>query len=83
MKEFVQVWYTQWKHNRPVESGPIEWKELKEAFLGNYLTRETKEVNNEDFINIRKSNMSVEKYYLTFTLLSNMLNLLCLTLEIR
>ncbi|TMX00772.1 hypothetical protein EJD97_000165 [Solanum chilense] len=43
VKEVVQLWYTHWKHNRPVESAPIEWKELKEAFLGNYLTRETKE----------------------------------------
>ena len=29
-----QVWYTQWKDNRLVESGPIEWEEFKEVFLG-------------------------------------------------
>ena len=32
--EVALVWYTQWNNNRPVESGPIEWEELKEAFLG-------------------------------------------------
>ena len=31
-----QIWYTQWKDNRPKESGPIEWEELKESFLGKY-----------------------------------------------
>ena len=29
-----QIWYTQWKDNRPKESGPIEWEEFKETFLG-------------------------------------------------
>ena len=33
LKEVSQLWFTQLKDNRPVESGPIEWKEFKEAFL--------------------------------------------------
>nr|XP_019069485.1 uncharacterized protein LOC109120286 [Solanum lycopersicum] len=36
LREVAQVWYTQWKDNRPVDSGPIEWEEFKEAFLGIY-----------------------------------------------
>ena len=33
MKYVAQVWYTQCKGNRLVESGPIELEEFKEAFL--------------------------------------------------
>ena len=33
------MWYTQWKENRLVDSGRIEWEELKEAFLGKYFPR--------------------------------------------
>ena len=28
-----QIWYAQWKDNRPEESVNIEWEEFKEAFL--------------------------------------------------
>ncbi|TMX05037.1 hypothetical protein EJD97_003172 [Solanum chilense] len=35
-QEYLDVWYTQWKDNRPVESGPIESEEFKETFLGMY-----------------------------------------------
>ena len=30
----AQMWYTQWKENRPVELVPIEWVEFKEALFG-------------------------------------------------
>ena len=40
-------WYTQWKDNRPMESGPIEWEEFKEAFLGKHFTRKRREVKVE------------------------------------
>ena len=33
LREVSQVWYTQWKDNKPVESGPIEWKHLMKHFL--------------------------------------------------
>ncbi|TMX00689.1 hypothetical protein EJD97_000340, partial [Solanum chilense] len=32
-EDVAQVWYTQWKGNRPKESGPIEWEKFKEVFL--------------------------------------------------
>ena len=44
LKDIAQVWYTQWKDNRPVKSGLIEWEEFKEAFLRNYFPREKREV---------------------------------------
>ena len=70
MKDVAQVWYTHLKGNRPVESGPIEWEEFKEAFLGKYFHREKMEVKVEEFINIKQGNMSVEEYSLKFSTLS-------------
>ena len=37
LRDFAQLWYTQWKDNRLIESGSIEWEEFKNAFLGMYL----------------------------------------------
>ena len=42
-----------------MESGPIEWEELKEYFLGKYFPRERREVKVEEFINLKQGNMSV------------------------
>ena len=44
LREVSQVWYTQWKDNRPLESGHIEWEEFKKAFLGKYFPLERREV---------------------------------------
>lgn len=57
------------KDNRPMDSGPIEWEEFKEAFLGRYFPRERREVKVDNLINLRQGNMSVEDYSLKFTLL--------------
>ena len=32
LRDVAQVWYIQWKDNRSVESGPIEWKILRKLF---------------------------------------------------
>ncbi|WMV24613.1 hypothetical protein MTR67_017998 [Solanum verrucosum] len=70
LKDVAQVWFTEWKANRPLEAGPIEWEEFKEAFLGRYFPREKRECKLEVFINLRQGSMSVEEYSLKFTLLS-------------
>mgnify|MGYP002555469830 CR=1 FL=1 len=70
LRDVSQIWYTQWKDNRLVESGPIEWEEFKEAFLGKYFPRERREVKVEEFINLKQGNMSVEEYSLKFSMLS-------------
>ena len=54
---------------RPVKSGPIEWKEFKEAFLGKYLPRERREVKVEEFINLKQGNMTFKEYSLNFSML--------------
>ena len=64
------MWYTQWKNNRPVESGTIELKEFIEAFLRNYFSCEKRENMVEEYINLNKGNMIVEEYSLKFSMLS-------------
>ena len=67
LKDVSQMWYTQWKGNRPEDSGPIYWEEFKEVFLGKYFLREMREVKVEEFINLKQANMSVEEYPLKFS----------------
>ncbi|XP_049391548.1 uncharacterized protein LOC125855954 [Solanum stenotomum] len=44
LKEVSQVWFTQWKNsNSPLDASPIEWEELKGAFLGRYFPLEKRE----------------------------------------
>ena len=33
LRNVSQIWYTQWKDNRLVESGPIEWEVKEEKFI--------------------------------------------------
>ena len=70
LREVTQGWYSQWKDNRPVELGTIEWEDRTEALLGMYFPCERREVKVEKFINLKKGNMSVEEYSLKFTMLS-------------
>ena len=70
LRDASQVWYTEWKDNWPVESGPIEWEEFRESFRGKYFPRERREVKVYEFINLNQGNMSVEEYSLMFSMLS-------------
>ena len=64
------MWYTEWKDNRTAESSPIEWEEFKEVFLRKYFPRERTKVKVEEFINLKKDNISVEEYSFKFSRLS-------------
>ena len=70
MRDVSQIWYTKWKDNRPEESGPVEWEEFKEYFLGKYFPCEIREVKVEEFINIKQDNICVEEYSLKYSMLS-------------
>ena len=61
MREVAQVWYTHWKDNRSVESGPIEWEEFKKSFLGMYFPHERREANVGEFVNFRHGYVDVEE----------------------
>ena len=39
LRDVSEIWYTQWKYNRPEGSGPIDWEEFKEPFLGTFPER--------------------------------------------
>ncbi|WMV34431.1 hypothetical protein MTR67_027816 [Solanum verrucosum] len=51
LKGVAQAWYTQWKRNRPVEAGPINWEVFKKAFLDRFFPREKREAKMKEFIN--------------------------------
>ncbi|KAH0670724.1 hypothetical protein KY285_025700 [Solanum tuberosum] len=70
LKGVSQAWFTQWKKNRPVGAGPIDWEVFKKAFLDRFFPQEKREVNVEEFINLCQGGMSVEEYSLKFTELS-------------
>ncbi|WMV29993.1 hypothetical protein MTR67_023378 [Solanum verrucosum] len=53
LKSVSQVWYTQWKNNRPVGAGLVEWELFKLAFLGRFFPRELREAKVKEFINVR------------------------------
>ena len=58
------MWYTQWEDNRPVELGPTEWEEFKEAFLGKYFPCERRVVKVKEFIDLMQGKICVEEYSL-------------------
>ena len=60
LSDVSQIWYTQWKDNRPEVSGFIELEGLIEAFLGNYFPCERREVRVEELISIKQGNMRVD-----------------------
>ena len=33
LKDVAQVWFEQWRIDRPLGRGPVSWEEFKEAFL--------------------------------------------------
>ena len=70
MREVAKVWYTHLKDNRLVESGPMQWEEFTETFLGYYFPRERKNVKVDEFINLKQGNINVEEYSLKFSMIS-------------
>ncbi|XP_049368008.1 uncharacterized protein LOC125832865 [Solanum verrucosum] len=69
-KDVAEVWYTQWKNNRPVEAGHIDWEVFKKAFLDRFFHQDKREAKVEEFINLRQGGMTVQEYFLKFTKLS-------------
>ena len=46
------------------------WEEFKKAYLGKYFLYEMREVKVEEFINLTQEIMSLDGYFLKFTLFS-------------
>ncbi|XP_049375597.1 uncharacterized protein LOC125840666 [Solanum verrucosum] len=69
-KGVAQVWFNQWKEERAVDTGPLDWEKLKVVFLDRLFPFEMRDENILEFINLRQGNMSVKEYVLKFTQLS-------------
>jgi len=62
LRDIAQIWYEQWKDNRPIGAGPIEWEVFKQVFLYRFFPRDLREAKVEDFINRRQGCMSMKEY---------------------
>ncbi|XP_049368383.1 uncharacterized protein LOC125833277 [Solanum verrucosum] len=67
LKDVTQVWYDQWKGERPIKVEPVEWEFFKSAFLDRLFPLELREAKVQDFTNLREESMSVKEYALKFT----------------
>ncbi|XP_049348224.1 uncharacterized protein LOC125812798 [Solanum verrucosum] len=70
LKDVAQVWFEQWRDERPIGADPIDWGVFKTAFIDRCLPLELREQKLAEFMNLRQGNMSVKEYSLKFTQLS-------------
>jgi len=61
LKGVAQVWYNQWKAERPEDVGPLDWEKFKAAFLDRLFPLEMRETKVPEFINPQQGNMSVKE----------------------
>jgi len=73
LKGVAQVWFNQWKKEKAIDVGPLDWDKFKKDFLDRLFPLEMREVKVLEFINLRQGNMSVKEYTLKFTQLVSML----------
>ena len=70
LKDVAQMWFEQWRVERPLERGLVDWEEFKKAFLYRFFSLEWREKNMVELMNLRRGGMSVQEYSLKFTQLS-------------
>ena len=47
------MWFEKWWIGKTLERGPVDWEELKEAFLDRFFPLEWREKNMVKFMNLR------------------------------
>ena len=67
LKDVTQVWLEQWRVDRPLERGMVDWEKFKEAFLYRFFTLEWMEKKMVQFMNLHQGGISVQEYSLKFT----------------
>ncbi|XP_049382853.1 uncharacterized protein LOC125847230 [Solanum stenotomum] len=67
LKDVAQVWFEQWRDERPIGADPIDWGVFKTALLDRFFPLELREQKLVEFSNLRQGNMSVKEYSLKFT----------------
>ena len=59
LEEVAQVWFVQWKVNRPLRGGPLTWEIFKKAFLDQFFSLDMKEVKVVEFINLLQGGINI------------------------
>ncbi|KAK6775922.1 hypothetical protein RDI58_026923 [Solanum bulbocastanum] len=67
LNDIAQVLYEQWKEERPIRAGPIDWGSFKMTFLDRFFPLKLRERKMKYFINLRHGGMTVKEYSLKFT----------------
>lgn len=67
-----RTWCKQWKKDRGLDLGQLDWDEFLTAFLDNFFPFEFREYKVKEFINIKQGNMTIKEYCLRFTQLLGM-----------
>ncbi|WMV38030.1 hypothetical protein MTR67_031415 [Solanum verrucosum] len=67
LKDVAQAWFNQWKEERVVDVGPLDWENFKVSFLDILFPLEMREEKVLEFIKLHKGNMKVKEYALKFT----------------
>ena len=70
MKDVAQICYTQWKENRDTDASSNTWDCSSDTFLYMCFPIELREAKSQEFMNLRKGNMTVQEYELKFNKLS-------------
>jgi len=66
LKDVAHIWFTQWKENMGTYAVPITWECFNGPFLDRFFPRELREAKAQEFMNLRRGNMSVQEYRLKF-----------------
>ena len=53
LQDVAHTWYKQWKVDRGVDAGPVEWEEFAITFLDRFFPLELREDKVLEFINLR------------------------------
>ncbi|KAF3677218.1 hypothetical protein FXO38_03907 [Capsicum annuum] len=69
-QDMDHTWFKQWKVERGVDTGPIEWEDFTTAFLDKFFPLELREAKVLEFINLRQGNMTLKEYSLKLTQLA-------------
>ena len=71
LKDDAHIYYTQWKENRGSDVVPIIWDWLSKTFIDKFFLIESREAKAQEFMNLRKGNMTFQEYGLKFNKLSS------------
>ena len=71
LHDITHTWYKQWKGDRGIDIGLIEWKEFGIAFLDRFFLLELREAKVDEFVNLNYGNISLNEYAPKFQQLSH------------